>query len=62
MDVGVDAGVIDLYTDASGKVGFGAFCKGSWCAGTWPSFWADKGFTRNLALLELFPISVTVVI
>lgn len=62
METGVDAEAIDLFTDTSGKVGFGAFCNGSWCAGTWPESWVDKGFMRNLALLELFPILVTVVI
>lgn len=37
MDTGVDAEAIDLFTDASGKVGYGAFCDGSWFAGQWPA-------------------------
>ncbi|KAM3936678.1 uncharacterized protein RB166_018784 [Leptodactylus fuscus] len=48
----------DLYTDASGAVGFGAYCQGQWCADRWPVEWVEAGLVRNLCLLELFPIVV----
>ncbi|KAM4748730.1 uncharacterized protein WCC33_006111 [Rhinophrynus dorsalis] len=51
-------GQMQLYTDAAGAVGFGAFFQGQWCAERWPEAWHSQGLTRNLALLELFPIVV----
>ncbi|KAM3922975.1 uncharacterized protein RB166_012055 [Leptodactylus fuscus] len=45
----------ELYTDASGSVGFGAYLQGRWCVGSWPEDWIEKGWVKNLALLELFP-------
>ncbi|KAM3936010.1 uncharacterized protein RB166_003095 [Leptodactylus fuscus] len=50
----------ELFTDASGSVGFGAYFGGAWCAGRWPSDWVELGWVRNLCLLELFPIVVAV--
>ncbi|KAM4053257.1 uncharacterized protein ACNLHF_005994 [Anomaloglossus baeobatrachus] len=47
-----------LYTDAAGSSGFGAYFGGRWCVGRWPDSWRVCGLTRNLALLELFPIVV----
>lgn len=47
---------LELFTDASGAIGFGAFFQGQWCAGEWPDKWREAGFLSNLALLELFPI------
>ncbi|KAM4771085.1 uncharacterized protein WCC33_002900 [Rhinophrynus dorsalis] len=49
---------LQLYTDAAGAVGFGAFFQGQWCAERWPEAWHSQGLTRNLTLLELFPIVV----
>ncbi|KAM4795870.1 uncharacterized protein WCC33_000963 [Rhinophrynus dorsalis] len=49
---------LQLETDASGSVGFGACCGRDWCTGVWPASWKEKGLTRNLTLLELFPIVV----
>lgn len=49
---------LELYTDASGSVGFGAYFQGSWCAERWPREWVEKGYCANLVLLELFPIVV----
>lgn len=51
----------ELYTDASGLVGFGAYFRGSWCAEGWPDMWIKKGHCANLVLLELFPILVAFV-
>ncbi|XP_063790754.1 uncharacterized protein LOC134945420 [Pseudophryne corroboree] len=49
---------LQLFTDASGSLGFGAFFAGAWCAAAWPASWVTRGFTKNLLLLELFPILV----
>lgn len=51
---------LQLFTDAAGSTGFGAFFQGEWCVAQWPPEWRGKGFTRNLLLLELFPIIVAV--
>lgn len=51
---------LELFTDASGSVGFGAYFLGNWCAERWPQSWKDLGLVRNLAFLELFPIVVAV--
>lgn len=58
----VNAFDIDLYTDAAGSVGFGAFCQGCWCFEHWPSSWVTWGLVWNLTLLELFPILVAAVL
>ncbi|KAM4770950.1 uncharacterized protein WCC33_002735 [Rhinophrynus dorsalis] len=49
---------LQLFTDAAGAVGFGAYFEGSWCAQQWPPHWAQNGLTKNMAFLELFPIVV----
>lgn len=49
---------LQLFTDAAGSSGFGAFFQGQWCVGRWPADWVTRGFTVNLLLLELFPIIV----
>lgn len=49
---------LELFTDAAGSTGFGAFFKGQWCAARWPLAWQDAGFLKNLVLLDLFPIVV----
>lgn len=51
---------MQLFTDAAGSTGFGAFLQGAWCVGAWPLSWRSRGFTANLLLLELFPIIVAV--
>lgn len=56
----MDSADVELFTDASGAHGFGAYLQGSWCAGRWPQEWRDLGYVTNLALLELFPIVVAV--
>ncbi|KAM4017449.1 uncharacterized protein ACNLHF_007079 [Anomaloglossus baeobatrachus] len=49
---------LELFTDAAGSSGFGAFFQGQWCAERWPDRWVDEGLMRNVALLEMFPILV----
>ncbi|KAM3916024.1 uncharacterized protein RB166_015396 [Leptodactylus fuscus] len=58
----VEAFDCELFTDAAGSVGFGAYYQGKWCVGSWPRDWVEEGLVRNLALLELFPILVSVMV
>lgn len=53
---------LELYTDASGALGFGAYFQGSWCAERWPEDWVKKGHCGNMVLLELFPLVVALFI
>ena len=43
---------LDLYTDASGALGFGAIFGSRWCYGKWPATWSYS----NIAILEFYPI------
>ena len=43
---------LNLFTDASGSLGFGAVFGSKWCYGPWPASWIN----RNIALLEFYPI------
>ncbi|XP_075060986.1 uncharacterized protein LOC142149556 [Mixophyes fleayi] len=51
---------INLFTDASGACGFGAYLDGHWCPDSWPEEWHRLGITKNLLVLELFPIVVAI--
>ena len=44
--------LLNLYTDASGSLGFGALFQNHWCYGSWPPSWT----MYNIAVLEFFPI------
>ena len=43
---------LNLYTDASGAIGFGAIFGSHWCYGKWPNNWVNS----NIAILEFYPI------
>ena len=43
---------LNLFTDASGSLGFGAVFGSKWCYGPWPA----SSINRNIALLEFYPI------
>lgn len=49
---------VQLFTDASGTIGFGGYFKGQWFQGKWP----DNKKDRSIAWLEFFPIVVSVVL
>jgi len=51
-----------LSTDSCGGIGFGIWFQGHWCHEKWPACWKTKGFTRDITMLELFPIVVATVI
>ena len=57
-DVWLDSGTLQLYTDASGVLGFGAIFGDHWCYGEWPDNW--KGL--NIAILEFYPILLSVLL
>ena len=43
---------LKLYTDASGKYGFGAVFDNEWVQGNWPETWRE----REITIKELYPI------
>lgn len=53
-----------LYTDSAAglNLGFGAYFAGKWICAQWPDSWFSSGNADNIAVLELFPILVAVVI
>ena len=51
---------IQLFTDASGGVGFGGILQGKWFQGLWPVVVKDEN--RSIAWLELFPVIVAMVL
>ena len=49
---------LNLFTDASGKEGFGIYFDGKWVAGRWP----EKFLQNSIQWKELFPIYLSCVI
>lgn len=49
-----------LFTDTARSVGYGTFFQGQSSAERWPAFWWEVGLLKNLVLLELFPIVLSV--
>jgi hypothetical protein len=47
---------LQLFTDASGGKGFGAYFQGEWAAAEWPGSWQDAGMLDDITFLEFFPI------
>ena len=47
---------LNLFTDASGTLGYGAVLGSSWFYGTWSQQWVNQ----NITLLELYPIVLAV--
>ena len=43
---------LNLYTDASGAIGFGDLFGREWCCGKWPENWLKY----NIAVLEFYPV------
>ena len=43
---------LNLFTYASGSIGFGAIFGREWCYGRWPTHWLH----RNITILEFYPI------
>jgi len=51
-DLWLTSSKLNLVTDASGALGFGAIFGNQWCNGEWPDSWKH----RNIAILEFYPI------
>ncbi|XP_072259315.1 protein-glutamine gamma-glutamyltransferase E-like [Pyxicephalus adspersus] len=51
---------LELFTVAAGSMRFGAYFQGRWCVGAWPQEWVEAELVKNLVVLELFPIVVSV--
>ena len=51
-DTWLNSSKLNLFTDASGALGFGAIFGSHWCYGKWPSNWQYQ----NIAILEFYPI------
>ena len=51
-DTWLSSSKLNLFTDASGALGFGALFGSHWCYGKWPSSWQYQ----NIAILEFYPI------
>ena len=51
-DVWQSSDSLNLFTDASGALGFGALFGNHWCYGKWPDSWVNM----NIAILEFYPI------
>lgn len=47
-----------LFTDATGSKGFAAIWRMYWCCAAWPESWHSKQATKNVVLLESFPVLV----
>ena len=52
--------ILDLYTDASGSKGFGAYFEGHWTMGVWPE--KIKAIKTDIMYKELFPIVLSLLL
>ena len=50
---------IDMYSDASGAIGFGAYCRNEWCCALWDTNWL-KSEKPSIEYLELYGVTVAV--
>ena len=53
-----DAPNMDLYTDAAGGIGYGAYFAGQWFNGTWPADVTLGIDGVSIAWMELYPVSL----
>ena len=51
-DTWLNSSKLNLFTDASGALGFGALFGSHWCYGKWPLNWQYQ----NIAILEFYPV------
>lgn len=49
----------ELYSDSAGSICFGVYFDGKWSCARWPSDWFESGLTKDITILELFPILVS---
>ena len=53
---------LDLYTDASGEIGYGAYFHGHWAFGKWPLWLKRMRSGLHITFKELFPIVLSLVL
>ena len=55
---------VELFTDSAAGLGlgFGAVFGHKWTYGIWPQSWHDKEITKDITVLELFPILVCLLV
>ena len=53
---------VDLFTDASGASGFGAYCDGHWVTGQWPDELHSVVSAKDITCKELFPIILALLV
>ena len=51
---------VQLFSDSAGAFGFGIYFQGRWSSAPWPLHWKEIGLTKDITVLELFPIVVAV--
>ena len=54
------ADVLNMYSDASGKIGFGDLCQNSWMAGLWEKTFLDEE-EPSIEYLELFAVTAGII-
>ena len=61
--IGESIEVLDLFTDASGRLGFGAYFEGHWTNAPWPTrILEEKSLEKDITYKELFPIVLSVLL
>ena len=50
---------LQLFTDSSTN-GFGIYFNGAWANGAWPENWVLGGITKDITILEIFPIITSI--
>ena len=53
---------LDLYTDASGGLGYGTYFEGHWAYGKWPAWLRHKRIKVHITFKELFPVVLSIVL
>ena len=53
---------LELYTDSTGGAskGCGAYCKNKWAYLQWPAEWESTDLLRDITLLEIIPIALSI--
>ena len=51
---------VQLFSDSAGgaELGFGIYFQRNWSYGAWPQQWFEKGWTKDITFLEIFPFFV----
>jgi hypothetical protein len=58
----IQSNCLQTAQGGGGHGGFGIFCAGKWAQAWWPQNWFTEGITRDMTVLELFPVQVAVML